>query len=215
MDYARARVNMVDGQLTPNKITSKSLLKYMSELPREIFVDGPSKNTAYADSIASVGYGRFMFTPLVCARLIQELNIQREEKVLIIAAATGYSAALASKLGAEVYTVEENRNLCDVSRRMLSDQSCQVQIKHGDLLQGDIENAPFDKILIDTPIQEVSEELLAQLNENGLIAAVVDKEGVMVATVYRKVKNTLFEEHLLETTGQVMDSLKQKEKFVF
>ena len=215
MDYAKARKNMIDGQLTPNKVTNRTLLKWMNELPREAFVDGPSRDVAYVDSPASVGHGRELYTPLVCARLLQELYVQEGDNLLIVAAATGYSAALASKMGANVSVVEENRNLCDAARRVLADHSCQVSVHHGELLSGEKKNAPYDKILIDAPVDAIPESVISQLSDGGLLGAVVHENGVFTVTVFKKVKNTLFAEHLFETTGCVPESLKQKESFVF
>lgn len=215
MDFTQARQNMIDGQLTPNKVTSRELLKHMSELPRESFVDASSKETAYVDSPSSVGYERQIFTPLVCARLLQALQVQSDEKILVLASNTGYTSALASRLGAEVYMVEEDRNLCDRSRRVLADCKCDVEIANTDPALGWGEDMTFDKMIIDAPVDEIPQAVLSQLADGGLVGAVVRKNDVMVVSIIRKVKKTLFEEHLFETTGSVLSNFEKEEKFVF
>lgn len=218
MDYAVARQNMIDGQLTPNKVTDKELLQRMGQVPRELFVDTASRDVSYVDSPVTVGAGREMFPPLVCARLLQEMDLGEQDRMLVVAAGTGYSAAIASGLVKEVYAVEENMNLCDISRKALADSSCvNIKMLEGAPESGCSEHGPYDKILLDAPVEEIPQEIVNQVINGGLLGAVVKQAdtGVLTATVYKKVGGTLFEEHLFETTGSVLDNFKAEERFVF
>ena len=69
MDFVRARRNMVDGQLRPNRVTNPRLLEVIGELPRERFLPDTLRTIAYADDDVPLGNGRVLMEPMVLARL--------------------------------------------------------------------------------------------------------------------------------------------------
>ena len=58
MDFIQARKNMVDGQLTPNKIVNHDVIERFSKVPREYFVDVSYKNMAYRDNPVKISNNR-------------------------------------------------------------------------------------------------------------------------------------------------------------
>ncbi len=47
--YAKARRNMVDSQILPNRVTDENVVAAMAKLPRELFLPGVRQNRAYSD----------------------------------------------------------------------------------------------------------------------------------------------------------------------
>ena len=72
---------MVDCQLKPNKIIDLNLINAFLNVPREIFVDKKKINQCYLDVNIDLTKNRFLLNPMVSARLIQSLNINKNDTV--------------------------------------------------------------------------------------------------------------------------------------
>src|SRR5687768_4069606 len=106
INFETARRAMVDEQVRPWEVTEPRLLAALSATPREAFVPEVSKNLAYIDMNLPIGHGQVMLAPRLQARLLQELNLTRKDKVLEIGTGTGYMTTLLAQLAAQVYSVE-------------------------------------------------------------------------------------------------------------
>src|ERR1700728_4177176 len=100
--YAKARFNMVESQIRTNKVTDSKLLAAMSRVPRQIFVPAGLAGVAYVDKSLRIVPNRYLLEPLVLARLLQEAVVESSDKVLVIGAGTGYSAAILADLAGSV-----------------------------------------------------------------------------------------------------------------
>src|SRR5580698_3608923 len=96
--YAKARFNMVESQIRTNKVTDSKLLAAMSRIPRQIFVPTVLAGVAYVDKSLRIAPNRYLQEPLVIARLLQEAVVEPGDRVLVIGAGTGYSAAIIADL---------------------------------------------------------------------------------------------------------------------
>lgn len=218
MDFETARENMVHGQLLPNKITQKNLIDQFGTTPRELFVDPNVKNTSYADTRAKTSETRFLFAPMVAARLLQGLNLTPEDTLLVAAGGTGYSAAVAAPMVKKVVMVEGEAPLLDTAKKMISDlKLSNVQLLSAAPEKGAKAFAPYHKILLDAPAEEVPSALFEQLANGGKLAAVVQgADGLMEATIFTKNSKTIMQEALFETPcGEPLPNFKKEEKFVF
>ncbi len=217
MSYETARENMVLNQLKPNKVSNPDVLNAFRSIPREYFVDSSCKTSAYSEEQVIVAENRPLLSPMIIGRLLNDLKLSGNETMLVIAANTGYTAAVASKLVKKVYAVESDSYLTDAGKRALSDCKCSnAELICSEPEKGLKKKAPYDVIFVDAPTASISETLIEQVKDGGKIAAVVELEGhVLEATIYTKQGNTLFEEALLETHGQVLENFKKEESFVF
>lgn len=212
-----ARQNMVDNQLRPNKVVRGPVLQRFMDVPREPFADVGSAAQAYMDNLLPIGQGRVMFAPMTIARMLQELKLSEDDKVLIVAGGTGYTTAVVSPLVKSVTMVEENNYLLDVAKSTTIDLLLNnINFVKGAPEAGFAKDGPYNVIIIDAAVEEVPQALVDQLAENGRLAAVVGKdEALKQATLFVKVGKTLFEESLFETKGTLLENFKQQEKFVF
>lgn len=217
MHNATARENMVLNQIKPNKVSNPEILNAFRSIPREYFVDSSCKTSAYSEERVFAKDGRPLLSPMVLARLLDKLNLIGNETALVVAASTGYTAAILSKLIQKVYAVEEDGYLTDAAKRALADTNCtNVEVIRSEPEKGLKRKAPYDIIILDAPASFVPETLIDQVKEGGKIAAVIEKQGhILEALIYTKQGNTLFEEALLETHGQVYANFKKDEGFVF
>ena len=106
--FAEARNNMVDSQVRPNKVTDPRIVAAMRQLPRERFLPPALAALAYADEDVPLGEGRVLIEPMVIARLVQLTAIAAGERALVVAAGTGYGAAVLAACGARVTALEES-----------------------------------------------------------------------------------------------------------
>lgn len=171
-DFADARNRMVDSQVRPNKVTHGRILNAMREIPRERFVPGPMIARAYVDEDVPLGQGRWLMEPMVLARLLQLGLPKAGQRALVVAAGTGYSAAVLAGCGLAVVALEPNAAHAADARATLAALSLPVEIVSGPLAEGWAQGGPYDLILLDGAVLEIPPALGAQLTPGGRIVAV-------------------------------------------
>jgi len=176
MEYARARVNMVENQLRPNRIDDPRLLGAMLEVPRERFVPKLLRGVAYADEDLILPGGRFLIEPLALARLVQTAAVGPSDVVLLLGCSTGYTAAILARLAATVIAVTPDQDAARRLEGLLDDLAVDnvVVTVSDDPLAGHPRQAPFDVILVAGAVPAVPSALLEQIGEGGRLVAVVD-----------------------------------------
>lgn len=162
-DFADARKKMVDGQIRPNKVSDPAILAALRSLPREIFVPVALAALAYADEPVPLGGGRVMPEPRAIAKLIQLCAPVVGARALVLAAGTGYGAAVLAACGADVTALEEDEALLAIARPALAAQAPAVAIATGRLAAGWASGAPYDIILIEGAVDTVPSAIAAQL----------------------------------------------------
>lgn len=174
MDYAAARLNMVDNQIRTNRVISAGVLEAMLTIPREVFVPKQMRGIAYVDEDLDIGNGRCLMEPLVLARLLQLAEVTPSDVALVIGCNTGYSAALMSRLASTVVALESDQDLATRAGGLVSEQGADnVAVVTGPLKDGYPQQGPYDVILIDGGVQEIPQALCNQLADGGRLVAVV------------------------------------------
>jgi len=159
-----ARNRMVDSQVRPNRVSDPRILDAMRTLPRERFLPDAVRSLAYADQNVPLGGGRVLLQPMVLARMLQAAMPLPEEKVLVVAAGTGYSAALLAAMGCKVTALEGSSALLDRAKPVLAAVAPSVTLVTGALASGWPAAAPYDLILVDGAVPEVPALLASQLD---------------------------------------------------
>ena len=127
---------------------------------------------------------RRMLAPKVEARLLQELKVQRHEKVLEIGAATGHLAALLGHKAQRVVALEADAGLAAQATANLKRAGVlNVTVLNQDGAAGLAAEEPFDVILLSGSVASVPQVLLNQLKVGGRLAAIVGGEPVMRAVL--------------------------------
>ena len=170
--FAEARNSMVDSQIRPNKVTDPRIVAAMRRLPRERFLPPRLPPLAYADEDVPLGEGRVLMEPAVIARLVQLTAIATGERALVVAAGTGYGAALLAACGARVTALEETAPLQAAARSVLAELAPSVSLVAGPLAAGWPPGAPYDVILIEGAVQDIPPAIGEQLHqETGRLVA--------------------------------------------
>jgi len=217
MDLTPARVSMVKSQIRPNQVDDEVVLEAMLATPREAFLPKALHGIAYVDEDLPLGNGRFMMEPLVLARLLQAAVAKPDDIGLVIGCATGYTPAVLSRMVSAVVAVESEPGLVQKSSTDLTDQGIDtVAVIEGSLSAGYAKQAPFDVILFDGAVDEVPEEIAAQLAEGGRLLAVVRKgprsgQGVIIA----RNKGILSRRELFDANIPYLPGFEPKKEFEF
>src|SRR5574343_26809 len=161
MDLNQARFNMIEQQIRPWEVLDPQVMELLSVVRREDFVPQAHQALAFVDMEIPLGKeaGQVMLAPRVQARLVQDLAIQKTDKVLEIGTGSGFTTALLAHQAASVLSYEIDATLATQARSKLQGLG-QVQVRHGDGSQGAAAEGPFDAILLNGSVAEVPQALL-------------------------------------------------------
>jgi protein-L-isoaspartate(D-aspartate) O-methyltransferase len=176
-DYQAARNNMVDGQVRPNKVTDPRVLDAMRRLPRERFVPPSVSALAYVDEDLPLGGGRVLMEPMVIARLVQLARARPGERALVIAAGSGYGAALMAACGCAVTALEEDEALIAIAQPVLASLAPSVQVVQGKFAVGLPQDGAWDIIMIEGAVTNIPPALAGQLSATGRLVTVLSTGG--------------------------------------
>ncbi|MBR4506213.1 MAG: protein-L-isoaspartate(D-aspartate) O-methyltransferase [Bacteroidales bacterium] len=164
------RQQMVD-DLRRRGISDERVLKAMNEVPRHWFMDSLLDSSAYIDQAFPIGCEQTISHPSTVAMQSQLLNVEPDMKVLEIGTGSGYQTAVLCKLGAKVFTVERQKGLFDKTRVLLKELRIPARCFLGDGYQGlaEVDQGPFDRIIVTCGAPEIPAALMAQLKVGGIM----------------------------------------------
>jgi protein-L-isoaspartate(D-aspartate) O-methyltransferase len=199
-DYARARINMVESQLRPNRIEDRALIQAMLNVPRERFVPKSLAGVAYADEDLRLPDGHYLIEPLVLARLIQSARVAREDVVLVLGCATGYAAAVLARLAGTVILQVPDEAAAAKVEPLLDELGADnvVVITGSDPTAGHPSQAPFDVILLTGSVDTVPAALLEQIGEGGRLVAVVADQRVGRGVLFTRLRGVIGQRKLFD-----------------
>jgi len=186
MDLNQARFNMIEQQIRPWEVLDPQVLELLSVMRREDFVPLAHKALAFVDMEVPLGAAanQVMLAPRVQARLLQDLGVQKTDKVLDIGTGSGFMAALLAQQAEQVLSLEIDPQLASQAQSNLQKAGINnVTVRHADGSQGAPADGPFDVILLSGSVAEVPASLLQQLTIGGRLAAVVGNEPMMRVTL--------------------------------
>ena len=205
MNLDKARFNMIEQQIRPWDVLDADVLRLLSVMRREDFVPLAHKALAFADLEIPLGFGQSMWAPRVEARMLQDLAVQKHEKVLEIGAGSGYMAALLAHCAQRVISLEIIPELADMARLNLQQAGIHnAEVRQADGALGAPVEGPFDVIVLSGSVADVPAALLESLKVGGRLGAVVGAEPTMRATFIKRLDATRFE------TTQPWDTVAQR-----
>lgn len=192
MNVEQARFNMIEQQIRPWEVLDPAVLSLLAVVRREDFVPAAYRSLAFVDMEIPLrdggADGQCMLAPKVEARLLQELQVHKHEKVLEIGTGSGHMAALLAHKAQEVLSFEIVPELARSAVENLRRAGVtNVRVVAADGSRGSPADGPFDAILLSGSVAELPTGLLAQLKPGGRLIAIVGHEPVMRATLVRRV----------------------------
>ena len=225
MNLELARFNMIEQQIRPWDVLDAHVLHLLAVVKREDFVPLAHKALAFVDmeipltapADEALRLGQCMLAPRVEARMLQDLGVQKHEKVLEIGAGSGYMAALLAHRAQRVITLEIDAGLASQARVNLQKAGIHnAEVRHADGAKGAPVEGPFDVIVLSGSVTEVPHALLAALKTGGRLAAIVGDEPMMRATFVTRLSDTDYRtEQPWDTVAAKLANFPQRSRFTF
>lgn len=185
-DYGTMRRAMVSSQLRPNAVNDPRVVAAMATVPRERFVPADVRSMAYRDAALPLGDARWLNVPTATGRLLTQAYLRPTDRVLLIGAATGYTAAVLAELVAEVTAVESAPALAAAARAALSGTRG-VTLVEGSLAEGAPGTDGHDVLLVDGAVEELPSVLAGQLTADARVVTGLSDRGVLRLASGRRV----------------------------
>jgi len=223
MNNEIARFNMIEQQIRPWEVLDSAVLELLASVRREDFVPPARRALAFVDTqvpLLDDAAGPCMLEPKVEARLLQELQVQRHEKVLEVGTGSGFMAALLAHRAMHVFTLECRPALAQMARDSLRRNGVVnvtvLDVKAEEGARGLPAEAPFDVILLSGSVAAVPEALLRQLKLGGRLAAIVGGLPIMQARLYTRAGDDAWSQSdLFDTVAPRLEGFGEPTRFRF
>ena len=217
MNVEEARYNMVESQIRTWEVLDQGVLDLLFAVKREEFVPPAYRDLAFADLEIPLGFGEVMLAPKLEARIIQELAVQPNDRVLEVGSGSGYMTALLARFAAQVYSVEIVPELHAMAKRNLALHTGGiVTLELGDASHGWALHAPYDVIVLTGSTPLLPHVLLESLSPGGRLFAVVGDAPVMEGVLWSCVAPGAFQSvNLFETSVAPLRNAERPNRFKF
>jgi protein-L-isoaspartate(D-aspartate) O-methyltransferase len=221
MNVEQARFNMIEQQIRPWEVLDPDVLTLLAVMKREDFVPAAQRSLAFVDMMVPLreggAAGQCMLEPKLEARLLQELRLQRHEKVLEVGAGSGYMAALLAHRAQQVFSLEIVPELAELAQANLKRAGVvNATVRQADGAKGLPGEAPFDAIVLSGSMASVPQALLDQLKIGGRLVAIVGQEPMMRAKLITRTGEREFGEvHLFDTVAPRLLNFPEAPRFSF
>ena len=200
MNYEQARFNMIEQQIRPWEVLDGQVLSLLAVIRREDFVPLACRALAFVDMEIPLppqtNPSQCMLAPKVEARILQDLAVQKHEKVLEIGTGSAYMAALLAHRAQQVITLEIEPLLAESARKNLQKAGVyNAEVHLGDgaagLTKPASDSGPlsglFDVIVMSGSVASVPASLQALLRVGGRLSVIVGSGPMMRATLVTRV----------------------------
>ncbi|MCQ8895186.1 protein-L-isoaspartate O-methyltransferase [Limnobacter humi] len=222
MDFELARFNMIEQQIRPWNVLNQRVLDLLGVIKREQFVCPSLQKLAFTDCdlpirVQGKDTGVHMLSPKMEARLLQELELDPQAKVLEIGTGTGYMAALLAQLCAHVTTVEANPAVAELARQNLKTNGItRVKVIEGCGFEQAKALGQFDAIVMSGASPVLPTVLLDALKPGGRFIGIVGEAPVMqVVQADKNAQGQISQKPLFETQAEVLQNAPKAVAFTF
>ena len=219
-NFEKSREAMVVSQLQPSGVVSEAVMAAYRTVPREMFVPNNLRGVCYLDDDIDLGEGRFLMEPLIHARIVQDADIERADKILDIGGGTGYSAAILAQLAGQVVALDQDEKLLQQAPSHWE----QLGLKNitaviGNHKDGYAKGAPYNMIVINGAVAALPEGLLSQLASGGRLYFVEqteeDSAGHLMVVVKEPTSGVFLRKDLGNVSTSSLKGFEPAPTFVF
>lgn len=213
-DFESRRTLMVDTQVRPSDVTKFPIIEAMLYVRREVFSPDDMQEIAYAGENIPLAPGRVLLEPRTFAKMLDALDLSRDELVLDIGCGLGYSSAVLARLVDAVIAVEEDEELAkEAEARLLAEEVDNAVVLTGPLSEGAAKHGPYDVIIVQGGVGAVPEALVGQLKEGGRIACLFMKNGLGTCEIGYKLDGLLSWRYEFNAAAPILPGFEAKAAF--
>lgn len=219
---------MVDGQIRTFDVTDQRVLEVFYRTPRETSLPPSLVPLAYSDAslVLPAGTpgedGRALMQPMFLAKLLQNATLAETDRVLIVAGASGYAAAIVAPLVAQVVSLDSDATMTATASRYLDGLGLRGRAAAvtGPLAAGYGAEAPYDRIIVHGAVEQGLDLLFEQLVPGGALLAMETRRNQATrragkAVRYDKLGGGMSERTLFDATVPVLAAFRAPDAFVF
>jgi protein-L-isoaspartate(D-aspartate) O-methyltransferase len=169
-------------------------------VPRHLYVPHQLAVAAYQDTPLPIGFDKTIAQPFIGALMLDLLELRPGQRVLEVGTGLGWQAAVMTRLGARVRSVEIVEEFAEAARLRLASDGHDVEIRVGDGSRGWAEHAPFDRILVTAAAAAPPPALAEQLAPGGrMVIPLGGKDIQQLSVVTKAADGTLAIREVLPT----------------
>ena len=166
---ARGLRNQLVKEIVKKGIKNQDVISAIGKVPRHLFLDPIFITHAYEDKAFPIGQGQTISQPYTVAFQSELLMVKQGDKILEIGTGSGYQASILLELGADVYTIEYNKELFTKTRKFLPKFGYKPKFFFGDGSQGLEVHAPYRGIIVTAGAPTLPKSLIKQLAIGGIL----------------------------------------------
>jgi len=213
-----AREQMIHQQVRAWDVLDERVLEVLGRVPRERFVPEAYHELAFADTAIPLPHGEKMLTPTIAGRILQALQVGRDESALEIGTGSGFmTACLAMQAGA-IRSLEIHADLVQAARTRIASLGLgQAEIAAGDAFApAALGNGSYDVIVLTGSLPLYDPRFERRLAIGGRLFVVVGELPVMDARLVRRTgESEWMTESLFETALPALHGAPRREPFTF
>jgi len=215
MQLEHARQRMIYHQIRPWNVSDNRVLETLASVPRERFVPEQFRELAFADTAIPLPCDQTMLKPIIEGRMLQNLDIRQDNKVLVIGTGSGFLTACVARLGGQVISIDIHRELVEIAAAKLADE----QIHNVELRTEDYNDfhasSRFDRILVAGSMPIFDARLPEWLQPGGKLVMITGEAPAMEVELVSRDENSYKREILFETVVQSLENVATPEEFKF
>lgn len=215
LNFEQARHNMIEQQIRTWEVLDPEVLELFAEVHREDFMPAEFRQLALSDVQIPLLHGRVTMTPKVEARILQALDICKDESILEIGTGCAYLTALLARSGGQVTSVDIFAEFTAEAKTKLAQHRIDnVTLETGDAIHGWERHAPYDVIVLTGSVPVLEPCFQEQLNNGGRLFVIVGRPPVMEALLITRIGPREWStESLFETAVPPLIGAPTTEKF--
>jgi protein-L-isoaspartate(D-aspartate) O-methyltransferase len=210
MNLEQARFNMIEQQIRPWDVLDETVLATFGFIPRESFVPEAYRKLAFADVEIPLGNGESMMHPRVEARMLQSMDITRDDHCLEIGTGSGFVTACLAHLSKHVDSVDIHEDFTRQAEERLQALNLKNYSLHtGDALRSWTSTQLYNVIVVTGSVPVYLSRFEEQLAPGGRLFIVVGDAPVMQAMRVERgedgefTRTVLFETEIKPLVGAV------------
>ncbi|MCA0045116.1 protein-L-isoaspartate O-methyltransferase family protein [Celeribacter litoreus] len=213
-DFAQLRTTMVDTQVRPSDVTKYPIIEAMLTVPREQFVPDAKRAGAYVGEHVDLGNGRVVLDARVLAKMLDSLDIQKDELVLDLGCGLGYSSAVIARMAEAVIAVEEDEELAkEAAAALTANGSDNVVVETGAIAAGAAAHGPYDVVILQGGVEELPDGILSQVKENGRICVIFLDGALGTVRMGYKIDGKITWRMVFNATAPVLPGFEKRAEF--
>jgi protein-L-isoaspartate(D-aspartate) O-methyltransferase len=215
MHLDTARQHMIYHQIRPWDVLDPRVLNALATVPRERFVPEKFRDLAFADTTIPLPCGQYMLKPVVEGRLLQYLDVQDDNRVLVVGTGSGFITACVAQLADQVVSVDIHGELVEAAAQKFADEHIRnVELDVQDYRKLDAV-AGFDRILVTGSMPLFDERLPEWLKPGGKLVLIVGEAPAMEVERGTRADSSYTREALFETVVPRLDNVPLADEFHF